>query len=403
MNAPAHVAPERIYDFDIYHDASFGSELHTSLDDLHRLAPDIFYTLRNGGHWVVTRFTDIESIVQNPDVFSVREMQIPRVPEPPVFLPLSLDPPENVPYRQALMPRFSPKAVKELEEKIRHWAVRIVSEVADRGQCDFIYDVSELYPVSIFMELMGMDLSRLREMRQLAESFFHSFGDTEAFTAYSAKIIETMTEYIELKRSQPDEGLISYLVNDARVNGRPMRLDELQNMCFLLFNGGMHTVTNATGFIFWQLAKSPALQQKLSDQPALISALVDEGLRMFGVVNTPRIVRKDCEQFGVTFRAGDMVLCMLPLAGRDDRVNPNPYEIDLERAPGNYLTFSRGAHLCVGHFLARTEMRILTEEWLRRIPRFSLVPDSRQVYSAGTTMGLSSLPLQWEAPSEVSS
>ena len=142
---PSHVAPALVFDFDLYADRRYGEKVHTSLDAIQHEAPDVFWTPRNGGHWVVTRHELIQEVVQDPEHFSARESRIPRIPNPPKLLPLNLDPPENVPYRQALMPAFSPKAVKALEEKIRHWAREIVNEVADKGRCDFVGDVSGVF------------------------------------------------------------------------------------------------------------------------------------------------------------------------------------------------------------------------------------------------------------------
>src|SRR5262245_11833979 len=133
---PDHVSPDVVFDFDFYADHRYGDQLHSSLHFLHDEAPDVFWTPRNGGHWIITRAAQIAEVVQDPEHFSAREMQIPRVPTPPVFIPLSLDPPDNLPFRQALMPSFSPKAVKDMEGKIRHWAQKIVADVADKGECD---------------------------------------------------------------------------------------------------------------------------------------------------------------------------------------------------------------------------------------------------------------------------
>jgi cytochrome P450 len=392
--APNHISPDAVFDFDFYADPRYGESLHSSLKFLHEQAPDVFWTPRNGGHWVVTRAAQIADIVQDHEHFSVREMQIPRVPNPPVFIPLSLDPPANLPFRQALMPAFSPKAVKEMETKIRHWAQKIVGDVADRHACDFVRDVSELFPVSIFMELMGMDLSRLREFRELAETFFHVQNDAVKLGEVSGRIIGIMTGYIEEKRQHPDNGLISQLLK-AQINGRPIEMPELQNMCFLLFAGGLHTVTNVLGFSYWQLATMPELQQRLAAHPELIPKFVEESLRMFGVIFTPRIVAKDCEKFGRQFHRDEMVLCLLPLAGTDERVNSDPMRFDIDRDHRDYLTFSKGPHLCIGHFLARAEMRILTEEWLQRVPGFRLQPNARPAYTISTGLGITNLPLEW--------
>ena len=392
---PTHVSGSAVFDFDIYADKRFGADPHSSLEVLHEEAPDVFYTLRNGGHWVITRQAQIIDVVQDPEHFSVREMQVPRVPNPPLFIPLSLDPPHNLPFRQALMPKFSPKSVKELENKIRHWASTLIDAVAGKGACDFVHDVTEPFPVCVFMELMGMDLSRLREFREINDRFFNVQDNAVELEKAAGEICAIMAGYIAEKQQQPDDSLISHIVK-ADIGGRPIRHDEMVNVCLMLFTAGLHTVTNLTGFAYWHLATDPALQQRLSADPDLIGKFADESLRLFGVVNVPRIVRKDCRKFGVEFREGDMVVCMLPLAGRDGRVNKSPGQFDLDRTSRDHVTFSKGTHLCLGHFLARAEIRILTEEWLKRVPSFSLKPGSRQHYTTSTTFGIKGLPLEWK-------
>ena len=394
-HTPDHIAKELVYDFDMYADPRFAEDLYPGLDAIMRDAPDVFWTPRNGGHWVVTRAAQVQEVVQDYEHFSVREMQIPRVANPPKFIPLSLDPPDNQAYRQALMPAFSPKAIRALEEKIRYWAKTIIAEVAGKGECDFVYDVTELFPVSIFMELMGMDLGRLREFRVLAEHFFASQNNEAEIQKSVGQIVGIMTEYIVAKQKSPDGSLISQLAQ-SQINGRPITMGELQNMCLLLFVGGLHTVTNLAGHAYGHLAEHPELQQTLASQPERIADFVEESIRMFGVINSPRIVAKDTERFGASFREGEMVLCMLPMASRDDRVNPHPAQFDLDRKQREVLTFSRGPHLCIGHFLARAEVRILTEEWVKQVPSFRLKPNGRREYAlGGTSLGLKHLPLVW--------
>jgi cytochrome P450 len=392
---PAHIPPELVFDFDIFHDLRITQDVHRSYEKLHDTAPDIFFTPRNGGHWMVTRGDQIAEIAKDTEHFSSRVGQIPKPADPPKFLPLTLDPPASMPYRQALAAAFSPKAVNAMEPKIRAWAAKIVDEVAGRGECDFAYDVAALFPVSVFMELMGMPLDRLREFRALAEGFFDAESE-EARTPYTGKIIETLLGLIAERRSNPGTDLISHLTG-ASINGRPITADEMLNMCFLLFLGGMDTVTNLTGFMYRHLAQDAELQNRLAEDPSRIPDFVEEGLRCFGVVNAPREVVKDTDRFGVPFRAGDMIVNCLPLAGRDDRKNSDPNRFDIDRPRREHLTFHIGAHLCIGHFLARAEIRILTEEWLKRVPCFSLKPGSQERFRLGLILAQSALPIQWKA------
>lgn len=394
LSVPAHIPPHLVFDFDIYADPRVGEDVQASYAAAIDAAPDVFWTPRNGGHWMVRRLEAISEVVKDPEHFSAREMQIPRVPNPPMFIPLSLDPPDNQLYRTVLMPRFSAKAVRELEPRVRDWAVRIVEEVAGQGQCDFIVDVASRFPVSVFMELMGLPLARLREFRELADQFFNAH-DPAGIEAASAKILGLLGELIALRRAEPADDLVTELVTVAP-DGRKLSDDEILAMCFVLFLGGMDTVTNVTGFAFRELARDSGLQARLAAEPADIPKFVDEALRCFGVINTPRLVVKDCERFGAPFRAGDMVLCLLSVAGRDDRGNADPARFDIDRERPTHLTFSTGPHLCIGHILARAEIRVLTEEWLKRVPHFETVAGERHGFRIGTVTAIQSLPIRWE-------
>jgi cytochrome P450 len=168
-------------------------------------------------------------------------------------------------------------------------------------------------------------------------------------------------------------------------------------MSFVLFLGGMDTVTNVTGFAFQQLARMPDVQARLAADPSLISAFVNEALRLYGVVNTPRLVVKDQQIGEAQFREGEMVLNILCLGSRDPAKYDAPDLFDLDRKNSAHLTFSSGPHLCVGHVLGRAELRILTEEWVKRIPAFRATPGECHAFRIGTVMALETLPLEWTA------
>ena len=395
-NPPPQVPDHLVFDFDIYADPRIDQDVQGSYAAALADAPDIFWTRANGGHWIAKSFDAIGAIVTDPDHFSVREMQIPRVENPPFFIPLSLDPPESLPYRRAMMPMFGPVAIKALEPRIRQWAEKFVDAVAGRGRCDFQREVSKVYPVSVFMELMGMDLARLHDFRALAEAFFGNQNNAQEMERLSALILGELKALVAEKRARPDDKLMTHFIN-VDVGGRTMDEDEILAMSFVLFLGGMDTVTNVTGFAYQQLARMPEVQARLAADPGLIPAFVDEAVRLYGVVNTPRLVAQ-AQQIGeAQFRPGEMVLCILCLGSRDPARFDAPNAFDLDRKRAAHLTFSSGPHLCIGHVLGRAELRILTEEWVKRVPAFRAVPGERHVFRIGTVMALENLPLEWTA------
>jgi cytochrome P450 len=194
MNAPATITPSQrpmspthlVFDFDIYGDPRVGEDVQGSYAAALADAPDVFWTGATAATGSSRVSTPSRRWSLDPEHFSVREMQIPRVENPPFFIPLSLDPPENLPYRRAMMPMFGPVAIKALEPRIREWAAQIVDRVVAKGACDFQVEVSKIFPVTVFMELMGMDLSRLQEFRHLAEDFFEVQNDEAEMGRLSA-------------------------------------------------------------------------------------------------------------------------------------------------------------------------------------------------------------------------
>ncbi|HVK81515.1 MAG TPA: cytochrome P450 [Verrucomicrobiae bacterium] len=393
---PAHVPEHLVFDFDIYSDARVGEDVQGTYAAALENAPDIFWTRLNGGHWIVKGFDAITQVVTDPEHFSVREMQIPRVENPPFFIPLSLDPPENLPYRRAMMPMFGPVAIKELEPRIREWAAQIIDPVVAKGACDFQGEVSKLFPVTVFMELMGMDLSRLQEFRHLAEGFFENQNNEAEMGRLAGLIMGTLKQLIDEKRANPDDKLMSHFIH-VDIDGRQMEEHEILAMSFVLFLGGMDTVTNVTGFAYQQLARMPDVQARLAADPSLIQAFADEAVRLYGVVNTPRLVVKERQIGDAVFHPGEMVLNVLCVGSRDPRKFDAPNAFNLDRKRAQHLTFSSGPHLCIGHILGRTELRILTEEWVKRIPAFEAIPGEAHKFRIGTVMALETLPIQWRA------
>ncbi|BEU99388.1 cytochrome P450 [Novosphingobium olei] len=395
---PPHVPADLVFDFDIYGDERVGSDVQGTYAAALAQAPDIFWTPLNGGHWMVRRMDAIAAVAGDPEHFSVREMQIPRVPNPPFFIPLSLDPPENLPYRRAMSPLFGPVAVKAMEPRLHEWAATIIDDaLATGGEFDFMAHVAKVFPVSVFMELMGMDLSRLQEFRAIAEAFFENQHDAARIEALSGQILGILKGLVDEKRSAPDGKLMSHFIEADMGDGRRMSEEEILAMSFVLFLGGMDTVTNVTGFAFQQLAQMPDLQARIAADPAgLSTAFADEAVRLFGVVNTPRLVVKDIDLLGVPFREGEMVLNLLPCGSRDDRKFASPNVFDIDRKKAAHVTFSTGPHLCIGHVLGRAEIRVLAEEWFKRVKSFRLASDDPRPFRTGTVMALESLPIAWE-------
>jgi cytochrome P450 len=400
---PPHVREEQIVDYDYVSDYRIqrADDVQLGAHALHSEAPDIFYSPRNGGFWMVTRLDLMAKVLPDTEHFSNAELVIPRIVSTNVMIPLNLDPPDHLPFRMVLMRHFDPKSIRAMEPGVRNWANRLIDAVIDKGRCEFAEQIGAAFPVSVFMQLMGYPLERFEEFRGIVHDFFRPDISPPDRVKVQDKIIRIVAEYFEMRRKEPRDDLLSKLLEE-KVKDRKLTSDELNSIGFLLFLAGLDTVANTLSFTFNHLAQDPELQTRLAAHPNIIPTFVEEALRRFSIVQQPRVCKKDLELQGAQIRAGEMIVCSLPLAGMDERKNPHPEVFDLDRVGRAHLAFSTGPHTCVGNYLARLEMRILTEEWLRRIPTFRRTPGTRPEWRSGGVAALSNLHLEWSTPSQSS-
>jgi cytochrome P450 len=161
----------------------------------------------------------------------------------------------------------------------------------------------------------------------------------------------------------------------------------------MLFTAGLDSVTNGMGHITHYLARHPELQISLRDKPDDIGAGVEELLRRHGVTTPPRRVARDVEYYGAPLKEGDFVQLYVTAGNFTEAVFPEADKIRLQRDT-THLTFGYGIHRCIGAHLARVEMQTFYQEWLRRIPRFSVGPGS-VAYDPGHVLRVATLPLSW--------
>ncbi|RIJ29843.1 cytochrome P450 [Henriciella mobilis] len=391
---PEHVPPERVVEFDFYNDARIQKDIHDGLIALRSEAPGLFWTPFNGGHWVVLDTSAISTVLRTPKVFSSRQLQIPPRQNAPVMIPESLDPPEHLLYRRLMMSWFEPRQIAHLKSRVDHWTKHFVANVKDKGGCEFVEAVASRIPVTVFMEFVGFPLDRHEDFRSLIDGMFRSSSPEESQT-YAMKIMGELQTLISARMDKREDDLLSRLI-DADFEGRKLTFEELMSIGFLLFLAGLDTVTNAMSFGTRHLARYPDFQTQLRAHPERCAEAAEELLRRYTFPNLPRQVAKDTELDGVALKAGEMVLCVIAMAGLDESLNPNATDVRLDREKRNHFAFGYGGHTCLGRHLAKMELEAFYRHWLAEIPPFRI--DSSKPPSGvrgGSVMGLSSLHLTW--------
>ena len=383
---PAHVPPHLVLDFDYLTEPLPAPDFVSGLLSLAREAPGIFYTPRNGGHWVAIAHEAAFEFARNYDVFS-------NALDGQLLIPISLDPPEHKAHRSVLATVFAPQKVKALGESIRELAAELIQSIAGKGGCEFVSSVSEPLPVIIFMKIMGIPQVHLRVLRDLVEASMHE-SDHELRDVHFMKIAEITDEVVRERQKKRKDDLISQLI-DTPIEGRALSFEELRAYIIMLLTGGLDTVVNAISLITRHLALDQELQANLRQNPEIIPEVLEELIRRYAITTTLRKVRKDYNYGEVPFRAGDMLLIHYQAAAVDPRAYPEPGRIVVGRKEPA-ISFGVGRHRCVGSHLARLELQIFIEEILSRIPTFRLVQDRPPTIRAGHVVSVENLHIRWD-------
>ena len=385
-----------VYEFDYIADPGLLADVHDRYWELKETAPAVFWTNAHGGHWMCNTAASVSQVVRHPEIFSSRYLSIPPNPDQPAMIPEMLDPPEHRPYRQMLRPFFESKAIAPLEARVIEWTDQLLGEIVEAGECEFVSAIASRLPVAVFMELFGFPMEKFDEFRHLVVGFFNARATPDERNALAQQILGHLAELIQQRMAEPRDDMISKIIV-SEVDGRRVRFEELMSIGFLMFLAGLDTVTNAMSFGMRHLAHDEALRQRAIDDAAVIPDLVEELLRRYAFVATPRYIVQDTELEGVQLRAGDCILAPLPLVGWDEGLNPDPKTVSVERQFYRHAAFGSGIHTCLGLHLARMELIVFYRAWFERIGHFRQIEKGDETCRGGSVMALEHLHLAWDA------
>ncbi len=395
-NIPEHVDPALVRDSGIPFAPDFLAGPHDYMAALHQNQPPIFYGVSDfGNQWNLITHEDAMFMLRHHEIFS-NEGATPFPRDPAdyyYFIPIEIDPPDHRKYRAILDPTFSPKGVKKLEENIRALANDLIDEFIDAGECEYTTAFGRPLPVSVFLDLMGLPQEKRDTFVEWAMDLLHS-NNPQTMGAAMHNITTYLKQVIAEKTVAPDDKVISQIIH-AEVDGRPMTAPEIFGFVIFLFIGGLDTVFATLNLIWLWLANNPERVKEIIANPDQIDSQVEELLRVWSVTFSGRMLKVDYEFKGVKMKKGDRITSVLPACNYDPAVFPNPQEVDFNRRRKPILAFAGGPHSCMGAHLARLEVKIALQEWLRRIPEFELKPGTKIEYRPGGVIGPELVPLQW--------
>ena len=360
-----------------------------------RAACPIAHTERYRGVYFPTRYEDVRAVAYDTEHFSSRRIVVrttppPRIPAPPI----TSDPPAHRPAKNVLLPLFTPDAIKRQEPHARAICNKLIDRFAGARGCDAAVDYAQEIPARIIAHMLGLPDDEGDRFRTWIHEILE-VGITEP--AVLMRAIGEMRHYflaeIEKRRAAPTDDLISYL-SSAKIDGQPLAEDHLLGTLWLLLVAGIDTTWSAIGACFWHLGQHAEDRRRLAGEPALIPTAVEEFLRAYAPVTMAREVVKETTINGCPFKPGEMVLLSFPAANRDPTVFRDADRVVIDRTENRHAAFGLGIHRCVGSNLARMENTVALQEWLRRIPEFTL-EDAAVPWSEGTVRGPRKVPVRF--------
>jgi cytochrome P450 len=389
-------------DFD-HTDPEWVADPYPIWDELRSRCP-VAHSDRYGGTWLPVRHDDVAAVAYDTDHFTSRSVVVSEVrPGPddlpaPIGLapPITSDPPFHALARRLLLPAFAPKPIEALEPFTRELCAELLDAGAGERQIDAAVDYAQHIPLRVIVRMLGFpqedaDLFR-RFIRMVLEDVDQSAEERQAIVdegELDAYIDARIAEHL----ADPQDDLTTFLL-EAELDGNKLDPDHVRGTMVLLMIAGIDTTWSAIGASLWHLAQNPADRRRLAAEPELMATAVEEFLRAYAPVTMARLVATDFDFRGRQMKEGDWLLLPFPSANRDPEQFPDADKVLIDRAENRHAAFGLGIHRCIGSNLARMELRVALEEWMKRYPDFELVDPTEVTWSAGQVRGPRTVPVR---------
>ncbi|WP_435832899.1 cytochrome P450 [Nocardia vinacea] len=353
--------------------------------------------------YAISRWADVNAGLLDTGTYSsargaILELIKAGIEMPPGIL-IFEDPPVHDIHRKLLSRMFTPRKIRELEDKIRQFCVRSLDPLVGTSRLDFIADIGAQMPMRTIGMLLGIPEEDQEAIRDFANDQMRT-EEGQPMKAASEGLAtgEIFSAYIDWRAEHPSDDIMTELLNvefeDENGVVRRLTRDELLIYVNVVAGAGNETTTRLIGWAGKVLAEHPDQRRELVENPRLIPNAVEELLRFEPPApHVARYVTRDVELHGRTVPEGSVMMMLIGAANRDHRQFPADGDVfDIHRDTRQHLTFSVGTHYCMGSALARLEGRIALEEILARFPEWEVDMASAKLSPTSTVRGWETLP-----------
>jgi cytochrome P450 len=303
--------------------------------------------------------------------------KVAELPLDPMPIGALLGSPHYEILRQAHVKPFRPKAVLELEDFVRTLANARLDALLPQGRFDLTLDYGGIVSASVICRLLDMPLSFAPEVLELVNQLSLTDPD-KGGTDISVTIgrgVEMMVEFVARRRKTGADGSVPMIDGLIRLDhyGRPLTDGEIATQLVCVFIGGTETVPKITAHGLMELARAPdQLAAVREDLSASVPVAIEEMIRYCAPAQWfARTAHKDVTVAGQEIRIGQRIIVLFGSAGRDEAEFTDPDNFIWNRRIPRVLSFGAGQHFCIGVHLARMELRVLVDSFLRRVPAYS--------------------------------
>jgi cytochrome P450 family 142 subfamily A polypeptide 1 len=337
--------------------------------------------------WGVFRHADVVEVETRDDVFinsdKAKGGYRPNIPADSAII--GLDNPLHSQRRKLVSRRFTPRAVASREERVREVVVDLIDAAAARRTVDVVADLAAPLPARMIGWLLGFPEDVWPQLRDWSECTIMLGGgprymNDDGITAFTEFLAAATALYDEKRRCPADDTMTTWTT--AEIDGVAVDQREVLADCLLLLDGGAETTRTVIARTILELAARPDQWELLRDG-ADVATATEEFIRWVSPIhNMCRVAAQDYALGGVTVKQGQQVVLMYGSANRDPAHFTDPERFDVTRKPNDHVAFGLGTHFCLGAGLARLEIRVFFEEFVRRVGAVRLLGEPVEMPNA---------------------